>query len=551
MALLSGQLNAATWHERQQHSRDDRMQAIARAWDYYEGRHPLPLVVRPNQPDDNVIINLARPVVDKGISLLFGKTVTWQIDETATQTSGAEQFLSDVWAANDQMVLLHEVAQNGALAGLAAVKVVPRPDDAQRPYRLVNLDPSNLEIFCADEDIDDVWRYRIQYTCADASGQECVKRQDITRDGARWIVDDYVCRGSDRAMQWAGDLAFKRVGESTVWPYALPPIVHCKNLPCANSVWGYGDLEDARLNDALNLIASSTRKILRIHASPQTVAKNFNPALLRREANQIWEIPEGTEGDLFNLEMQSDLAAAREFYLQLRTAFYAQGRMPDVSQIGDLGALTNFGLRVLFADALERTATKQMMYGGLMTRLNRLLCLIAGKGENITTKLTWPDPLPVNKQENVATVGAEQALGITSDETLAGDLGRDYADEQTRLADERTARQARAGSPAIDPAQLVEMVNAAGVLIRSGFEPAGALKAVGLDPIKHMGLLPVTLQQDKPPVVAVSAGGTVSTRPAAPPTPPAMPPGSTAPDAGADMQRAAQLANAAAKAGQP
>lgn len=45
-----------------------------------------------------------------------------------------------------------------------------------------------------------------------------------------------------------------------------------------------------------------------------------------------------------------------------------------------------------------------------------------------------------------------------------------------------------------DPAALATKVNAAGLLIRSGFKPDAALKAVGLSPIDHFGLLPVTLQ---------------------------------------------------------
>lgn len=443
MALLSGEINARTWAQRQQQSANDRLQAISRSWDYYEGRHPPPLSVQPGQPDDNCVVNLARPVVDKGIALLFGNEVTWQADESAATTSGAETFLSDVWAANDKMVLLQEVAQNGALAGLCAVKVVPRPGDKQRPFRLVNLDPQNLTIDCDDEDIDAVERYVIQYTCCDDAGRELIKRQEISaveneRTGlvTSWTIQNYIARGGGGRML--------PDGPPILWPYALPPIVHAKNLPCANSVWGYGDLEDVKFNDAINLIASTTRKILRIHASPQTIARGFNPALLRRDANQIWEIPEGSDGDISNLEMQSDLSAARQFYQDLRSAFFAMGRMPDVSQIGNLGALTNFGLRVLFADALERTATKRNTYGGLIVRLNRLLCLLGGKGDNVLTTLTWPDPLPVNRAEIVSTAQAEQAIGVTSDETIASDLGRDYADEQTRLAAERETRQKRA-----------------------------------------------------------------------------------------------------------
>ena len=434
MALLAGQLNAATWQARQNAADQDRLQAIARAWDYYEGRHPLPLKVKPGQVDDNVIVNLARPVVDKGISLLFGKEVTWQIDESASTTTGAEQFLDDVWTANDKMVLLQELAQNGALSGLAAVKVDPKPDGT---YRLINLDPCNLRIFCEDEDIDAVWRYRIQYTACDRDGNELVKRQDITKDdsGHSWTIQNY--------KAGSADTTFKEDGGPIAWTYPLPPIVHCKNLPCANSVEGYGDLEDVRLNDALNLIASSTRKILRLHAHPITVGKDVGGAMLSRDAGAFWELP-NPSSDLWNLEMQSDLESSHKFYQLLRAAFYAMGRMPDLSQIGDLGALTNFGLRVLFADALERTAIKRLTYGGLIVRTNRLLCLLAGKGDNVTTKLTWPDPLPTNKKENVETVAAEQATGLTSDETLTDELGRDYADEQKRLKAERAQRQVQA-----------------------------------------------------------------------------------------------------------
>lgn len=46
---------------------------------------------------------------------------------------------------------------------------------------------------------------------------------------------------------------------------------------------------------------------------------------------------------------------------------------------------------------------------------------------------------------------------------------------------------------------IVKLVNAAAALIRSGFDPEGALVAVGLDPIKHLGLLPVTVQKPTEP----------------------------------------------------
>lgn len=47
-----------------------------------------------------------------------------------------------------------------------------------------------------------------------------------------------------------------------------------------------------------------------------------------------------------------------------------------------------------------------------------------------------------------------------------------------------------------DDGTLIDKVNAAGVLVRAGYDPAAALVAVGLDPIRHLGLLPVTVQPE-------------------------------------------------------
>jgi phage portal protein BeeE len=47
--------------------------------------------------------------------------------------------------------------------------------------------------------------------------------------------------------------------------------------------------------------------------------------------------------------------------------------------------------------------------------------------------------------------------------------------------------------------EIKVLVEAAAGLIRSGFDPAGALAAVGLDPIAHLGLLPVTVQRPQEP----------------------------------------------------
>lgn len=54
---------------------------------------------------------------------------------------------------------------------------------------------------------------------------------------------------------------------------------------------------------------------------------------------------------------------------------------------------------------------------------------------------------------------------------------------------------------------MTEKIEAAGQLVRAGYDPEGVLVALGLPKIKHIGLPPVTVQGDEP-------------KPPGPPTPP-------------------------------
>lgn len=48
----------------------------------------------------------------------------------------------------------------------------------------------------------------------------------------------------------------------------------------------------------------------------------------------------------------------------------------------------------------------------------------------------------------------------------------------------------------LTPDDVSKLVTAAGTLIRAGFDPQASLTAVGLDPIEHLGLLPVTVRDE-------------------------------------------------------
>lgn len=59
-----------------------------------------------------------------------------------------------------------------------------------------------------------------------------------------------------------------------------------------------------------------------------------------------------------------------------------------------------------------------------------------------------------------------------------------------------------------------EEADAIGVLIRAGFDPTDALRSLGLPPIKHVGLLPITLQSD--PIEAAVVDDALATAKAGP-----------------------------------
>ncbi|KYK00834.1 MULTISPECIES: phage portal protein [unclassified Micrococcus] len=75
-------------------------------------------------------------------------------------------------------------------------------------------------------------------------------------------------------------------------------------------------------------------------------------------------------------------------------------------------------------------------------------------------------------------------------------LAGPYSGDGKTEVDGGTAVQQATGHT---PADIRALVDAAAVLIRSGFDPEAALVAVGLDPIEHLGLLPVTVQRPLDP----------------------------------------------------
>src|SRR5579859_6030320 len=113
----------------------DRKRDMAAAWKAYRGEFPKPLKVSSDQPDDNVISNRSEPIVNKGVSFLFGQVVGIEATKEAGQSANQIQdFLDGFWGDDDdKMTLLSQTAINGAVCGEPFVKLIPAQGQMKYP----------------------------------------------------------------------------------------------------------------------------------------------------------------------------------------------------------------------------------------------------------------------------------------------------------------------------------------------------------------------------------------------------------------------------------
>lgn len=392
-----------------------RANRIAQRWRIYHGQHPKPLKIRHGQPDDNVIVNFARVIVDKGVSFLFGQDLRFELDETAE--TEVEQWLDACWRVNRQMTTLAKLALNGAIAGHAFIKIVPQPGS---PYpRLIVLDPATVTVRWDPDDLEQVTRYTISYPALDpATGKPVRLRQVIERDGPVWVITDQ--RASAESAAW------QTVGEAR-WPYPWPPVVDCQNLPCPNEYWGISDLEDdlLALNAAISFVLSNLARVIRFHAHPKTWGKGFTANQLNIAVDETIVLP-SPDAELRNLEMQSDLASSIALYQRLREALHEISRVPEVAtgKLENAGSLSGVALAILYQPLIEKTQTKRRTYGDLLIEVNRRLLALGGFGEDNQTVIHWPELLPSDPLAVRQAALLDQQLGVSAD-TLLQRLGYD------------------------------------------------------------------------------------------------------------------------------
>jgi len=397
---------------------DERAKRIERNRAYAAGRQKHTLIVSPGKTDDNVIINIIGLIVDRWVSWLFGKEI--KFDLPGDDGSKEQEYIDEVYRANHKAILLHKVGVNGSIAGTAFVKIVQNGVDIPK---LEATDPAFVTMDTDPEDIDSVIRYTISYSIGDKSIKEVSEKVD----GA-WTVKRYIREGNKQESV-----------EDVPWEWAeFAPVVHCQNLPSVSSAYGVPDITEPiiELQNAINLNASNIQKANRLHAAPQLWGTKLGS--IKEIISGVDKIIDVGEGTLNSIQMQ-EMIGSSNFLQWLVKELMAVTRTVDLDSIADkLGNLTNFGLRVMYEDTLTKLETKRALYGEMLVELNRRLLVMKGLNPD-AGEIHWQDVIPQNLKETAEYHQLLINTGLESHETAAMKLDIKWADEEKKIANDKTS----------------------------------------------------------------------------------------------------------------
>jgi hypothetical protein len=418
-----------------------RYNKLDKLGNYYTGNQDKQLKVKSGKEDDNVILNLLRKVVDKSAQMLVGGGIEFDFGEE-DESKEIKTYIDSVYDKNRREIMLLNAAKTAGTYKTGYIKILPDYYDEDLP-RLERLHPIQMKIIPEPEDIETVAKYIQAYTFA-RNGEEVSKEIHTEK-----VYKDVIVDGEDREELKGWVVIYYEASkatngkmvevERTEWNYMFPPIIHWQNLPTDENVYGESDIEDVlELQDKVNYNASKIGRIIRYHAHPKLWAKGFSNKEMKSWGEDEVIAFKG-DGMMSSIEMSSDLQSSMNYLSVLMQSVYDITSTTNIATIKDkLGQITNFGLRVLYQDALEKLSAKRLTFGEMLIELNRrLLVLQNEKYDGDGGVVVWPtEVIPQSQAEEAELLASDVENGFVSKQTARGLRGYDHEQELERIEEE-------------------------------------------------------------------------------------------------------------------
>lgn len=422
---------------------------------YYNGKHPEQLKVKDGQYNDNIAVNYTGLATARDISRLFRGGIEFKLPEGA---DAQQELLDNIWDTNKQEQLLYQLGLNGSIYGSPFLKIVPdgitNKLTGQPVARLIALDNEITFVDADPFDVDEVGRYRIEFTVGDISYKEVTRKtqmSDMVEPSvdvpSTWIIEHFIMKKNTNKWEPDPDRPPQE------WPYDFPPIIDWKNLPSLKASHGRRGMTDAEwalmIQDKLNFAESNINKTIRLNAAPPTIVTGVTqkPEMSTGPGSLSWL--SSPEAKAYNLQPNADIDGSRAFAGDLQSGIFQLMREVPPAVIAQLGSgLTNFVMRVVYSDAIDKTDTKRELYGDAILEINRRLLVLAGyEGEASNPgSIAWGEPLPTNPTEQIAEDTFLLTNKLDSKKNIAARHGVNYEAVLPDIQAEAQAENANNGN---------------------------------------------------------------------------------------------------------
>lgn len=209
------------------------------------------------------------------------------------------------------------------------------------------------------------------------------------------------------------------------------PVVHVQNISQPFEYEGLSEVEPLiPLQDELNTRLSDRASRVTLQSFKMYLAKGiegFDKVAVG--PGQVW-YTDNMDASITSFGGDGSSPSEDTHIREVREAMDKVSGVPPLSggvvqgRIGNLSSAN--ALKVTLMGLLSKTDRKRVAYGRAMTELSRLMLVALHESGVFKTaeaervvKLIWPDPLPIDERDVVATASAKQQLGVSKDKVLA------------------------------------------------------------------------------------------------------------------------------------